>query len=144
MIFVELRSRLKGGLLREEDAVDSQGDVIEAFSSDQADHGESLPFEIEEMIISMLDSLPGVKHLGGYAVLIKSDNPDEPASIQVVVNSKFPHTQRFIDAILELEADLNSDKNRGKISSLSRDVYRVFSKADSIPDDDEIISSSIV
>ena len=143
MIFVELRSRLRGALLKEDDEIVEE-DVIETFSSEQADHDEALPYEIEEKIVAMLDTLPGVKHLGGYAVLIKTDNPDEPASVQVVVNSKFPNTQRFIDAIIELESWLNSSDNKGKIMSLSQDVYKVFSKSGSIPDDDEIISSSIV
>lgn len=142
MIFVELRSRLMGTLLKEDDEIVEE-DVIETFSSDQADHNELLPPEIEEKIIAMLDSFPGVKHLGGYAVLIKTENLEEPASIQVVVNSRFPNTQRFIDAILELEDWLNGTENRGKIASLSKDVYKIFSKVGSIPDDDEIVSSSI-
>ena len=92
----------------------------------------------------MLNSLPGVKSLGGYAVLIRGSNPEEPASIQVIVNSKFPKTPRFIDAIVELEDDLNSKENRATISSLSRDVYRVSSKEGIIPDDDEIVTTPII
>ena len=99
---------------------------------------------MERKVIEMLDTLPGVKSLGAYAVVIKTDNPEEPATVQIVVNSKVPTTQRFIDAALEIEDWLNSDEIRDQVTSLPHELYKVFSKSGAIPDDDTIVTSPII
>tara|TARA_B100000214_G_C23811130_1_gene555002 strand:- start:276 stop:680 length:405 start_codon:yes stop_codon:yes gene_type:complete len=133
-----------GKIIKESDVQSDSSEAFEIFSSSQADHGDDLPADIKRKVVDMLDTLPGVKSLAGYAVVIKTDNQEEPASVQIVVNSKFPTTQRFIDAALDLEDWLNSDEIRDKVMSLPHNLYKVFSKSGSIPDDDIIVTSPIV